>query len=65
MTNVCLSMEDTKQGKKELLDFDQKLKSMNPEFYYHKQGKKAKVLRYSNYLLFNLLSSYSRKSKKV
>jgi putative glycosyltransferase len=65
MTNVCLSMEDTKQGKKELLDFDQKLKSINSEFYYHKQGKKAKVLRYSNYLLFGLLSSYTKKSKRV
>ncbi|MFS9133949.1 glycosyltransferase family 2 protein [Streptococcus infantis] len=65
MTNVCLSMEDTKQGKKELIDFDQKLKSINSEFYYHKQGKKAKVLRYSNYFLFDLLSSYSKKSKKV
>ncbi|HFI0832742.1 TPA: glycosyltransferase family 2 protein [Streptococcus suis] len=61
-SNIYLAMEDSSQSKKKYKEFEKIVKEMSPLLFQAPKGNKIRLLRKSNYVLFNLLSKLYRKS---
>lgn len=58
--NIFLSRKDLHSAKNELIEFENKLIQLNSAFYKESLGKKIWLLRKSKYILFPLMSIYTK-----
>lgn len=61
-SNIYLAMENSSQAKRNYKEFEKVVKEMSPLLFNAPKGNKIRLLRQSNYVLFNILSKLYRKS---
>lgn len=54
---IFFKLDNTEQTKRELIDFDTKLKQINPMLYESAQGKRVVLLRKLNFKMFGLIKN--------
>ncbi|TWT11023.1 glycosyltransferase family 2 protein [Streptococcus sp. sy004] len=59
-THICLYVDDAKQGRQEFLDYQKRIKELNPQLWKELSSKKVKLLSVANGLFFPLLKVYMR-----